>query len=332
MTAILTTPGRPSTRSGVRAVRLTHAREAQLGPSPMPEPAAGDVRIALQGSGVCASSLPVWEGRPWFAYPLEPGAPGHEGWGIVDAVGADVTRLGIGDRVACLSHHAFATHDVAPAEHVVPLDDVREDVPFPGEAFACAMNVARAARISPGVRVAVLGIGFLGAVLVRLASEAGAQVVAISRRQWALDLARELGASETVPLDEHSRVVERARGEGGAGVDIAIEATGAQWPLDVAADITREEGRLVIAGYHQDGLRQVNLQLWNWRAFQIVNAHWRDPRAYVEGMRDAVGAVRDGVIDPERFITHVLPLDRLGDAMELLRERPDGFLKAVVLP
>jgi threonine dehydrogenase-like Zn-dependent dehydrogenase len=298
----------------------------------MPEPAAGEVRIALQGSGVCASSLPVWEGRPWFAYPLDPGAPGHEGWGIVDAVGANVTGLGTGDRVACLSYRAFATHDVAPAEHVVPLEEIREDVPFPGEAFACAMNVARAARISLGARVAVLGIGFLGAVIVRLASQAGASVVAISRRQWALDLARGLGASETIPLDEHSRVVERARGAGGSGVDIAIEATGAQWPLDLAADITREEGRLVIAGYHQDGPRQVNLQLWNWRAFEIVNAHWRDPRAYIRGMQDAVAAVRDCVLDPERFITHVLPLDKLGDAMELLRERPDGFLKAVVLP
>jgi threonine dehydrogenase-like Zn-dependent dehydrogenase len=332
MAAILTTPGGPFTRSGVRAVRLTHARAAQLVQSPLPEPAAGQIRIALQGSGVCASSLPVWEGRPWFAYPLEPGAPGHEGWGIVDAVGADVTGLGIGERVACLSYHAFATHDVAPAEHAVPLADIREDVPFPGEAFACAMNVARAARISPGARVAVLGIGFLGAVIVRLASLAGAQVVAISRRQSALDLARDLGASETVPLDEHSRVVERARGEGGSGVDIAIEATGAQWPLDLSADITREQGRLVIAGYHQDGPRQVNLQLWNWRAFEIVNAHSRDPRAYIQGMQEAVSAVRDGVIDPERFITHVFPLDRLGAAMELLRERPDGFLKAVVVP
>jgi len=172
----------------------------------------------------------------------------------------------------------------------------------------------------------------LGALIVRLRTAAGAIVPGISRREWALELARSLGASETIPLDEHARVGERARGANGPGVDIAIEATGAQWPLDVAADITREEGRIVIAGYHQDGLRQLNLQLWNWRAFEIVNGHRRDPRAYVNGMRDAVGAVREGIIDPERFVTHHFPLDRLGDAMRLLDERPDGFLKAVVIP
>src|SRR4051812_2602002 len=52
-----------------------------------PEPKAGEVRIRLEGSGVCASSLPVWEGREWFEYPREAGSPGHEGWGIVDATG-----------------------------------------------------------------------------------------------------------------------------------------------------------------------------------------------------------------------------------------------------
>ena len=55
------------------------------------EPVAGEVRVRLEGCGACASNVPVWEGRPWFAYPFEPGAPGHEAWGRVDAVGAGVT-------------------------------------------------------------------------------------------------------------------------------------------------------------------------------------------------------------------------------------------------
>src|SRR5687768_10330074 len=64
------------------------------------EPGPHEVRVRLEGCGVCASNLPVWEGRPWFTYPLEPGAPGHEGWGYVDAVGTAVEVLSCGDRVA----------------------------------------------------------------------------------------------------------------------------------------------------------------------------------------------------------------------------------------
>lgn len=332
MATTLTTPGGHVSRGVMRALQMSSARASELRHDVVPEPGPGQVRVALQGSGVCASSVPVWEGRPWFTYPMEPGSPGHEGWGVIDAIGSGVVGLAPGDRVASLGNRAFATHEIVAAEQVVPIDGVADGVPFPGEAFACAANVARAARISPGARVAVIGIGFLGAVVVRLASAAGAHVTAISRREWALALAESLGANETIRFQGHSEIVRRARGSNDVGVDVAIEAVGAQLPLDVAAGITREEGRLVIAGYHQDGPRQVDLQLWNWRAFEVVNAHWRSTSAYVRGLRDAVAAVRAGVIDPERFVTHAFPLDRLGDAMALIQERPEGFLKAVVLP
>jgi threonine dehydrogenase-like Zn-dependent dehydrogenase len=69
---------------------------------------------------------------------------------------------------------------------------------------------------------------------------------------------------------------------GGAMCERVIEAVGLQWPLDLAGEITGERGRLVIAGYHQDGKREVNMQMWNWRGIDVINAHERDPRAYVQ--------------------------------------------------
>jgi threonine dehydrogenase-like Zn-dependent dehydrogenase len=111
-----------------------------------------------------------------------------------------------------------------------------------------------------------------------------------------------------------------------------IEAVGKQWPLDLAAELTREGGRLVIAGYHQDGPRQVNMQLWNWRGFDVVNAHERDPAVARRGIEEAVDAISDGLIDPRLVITHKYPLDRLGDALHATRDRPGNFVKAVVIP
>jgi threonine dehydrogenase-like Zn-dependent dehydrogenase len=298
----------------------------------LPEPGPGQVRVRLEGCGVCGSNLPLWEGRPWFSYPTPPGAPGHEGWGYIDALGFGTGEFTLGERVALLSERAFAEYDLAEASAILPLPSTLADQPFPGEPLGCAMNVFRRSDIRPDQTVVVIGVGFLGAVIVQLAAGAGARVIALSRRGFALDVAREMGAEHTVTMDDHGRVLAEVRKlTAGAGAERVIEAVGMQWPLDLAGELTRERGRLVIAGYHQDGPRQVNLQLWNWRGLDVVNAHERDPLVYKEGMRLAMEAVVAGRLDPTRLYTHTFTLDQLGEALDTMRERPDGFLKALVV-
>jgi len=315
----------------MRAGVIAAPRRVELESAAVPEPAAGQVRVRLEGCGVCGSNLPTWEGRPWFTYPLAPGAPGHEGWGRVDAVGAGVTGLAAGDRVAMLSERAYAEYDVAAADAVVRLPDALGRAPFPAEPLGCAMNVFRRSDVRAGQDVVIVGVGFLGALLVGLAANAGARVIAISRRRFALDVAHQFGAAETIAMDDHSRIVERVKAlTGGEGSERVIEVVGTQWPLDLAGELTRVRGRLVIAGYHQDGLRQVDMQLWNWRGLDVINAHERDPEVYAEGMRLAVDAVTSGALDPSPLYTHTFALDRLGDALQLMHDRPDGFMKALV--
>lgn len=298
---------------------------------PLPEPAAGQVRLRLEGCGVCASNLEPFEGKPWFQYPFAPGAPGHEGWGVIDAVGANVRRWKGGERVATISQRAYATHDLAAADEVVALPPSLDGQPFPAEPLACAVNIFRRSQIEPGSTVAVVGIGFVGALLVRLAANAGARVIAIGRRAFARDLAEDMGAEVCLPMDDHWKIIEEVKLlTGGTLCRTVIEATGQAWPLDLAAELTRERGRLVIAGYHQDGPRQINLQLWNWRGLDVVNAHERDPQVYLDGMRAAVQAVASGELDPGPLYTHTFPLARLPEAFALLRARPEGFLKALV--
>jgi threonine dehydrogenase-like Zn-dependent dehydrogenase len=298
---------------------------------PPPEPGEGEVRIRLEGCGVCASNLPPWEGKPWFSYPMEPGALGHEGWGRIDALGPGVQGPSIGDRVAMFSTHAYAAFDVAGADAVVKIPESMAGKPFPGEPLACAANIFRRSGIKPGQTVAIVGIGFLGALLTKLASNVSARVIAISRRPFALDVARAMGAQETIPMADHWEIIERVRQlTGDAFADVVIEAVGKQWPLDLSAELTRERGRLIIAGYHQDGPRQVNMQLWNWRGLDVINAHERDPKVYVDGLQAAVDAVASGDLDPIPLYTHRYPLDGLADALDATRDRPDGFMKALI--
>jgi len=297
----------------------------------LPEPGAGQVLLRLEGSGVCASSLPLWEGREWFEYPQPAGAPGHEGWGRVAAIGPGVTGPQVGDRVAALSYRAHAEYDLAAADAVVPLPAQLGDAAVPGEPLGCACNIFKRSQVEAGQTVAIVGIGFLGALLTQLASHAGARVIALSRRPFALELARRCGAAHGIALDDHHKILEQVRAlTGGRWCERVIEATGLQWPLDLAGEITADRGRLVIAGYHQDGLRQVNMQLWNWRGIDVINAHERDPRIYVSGIRAAVDVVADGTLDPAPLYTHRYALDDLARALADTRERPDGFMKALV--
>lgn len=315
----------------MRAATITGPKKTEISEMIIPEPAAHEVRVRIEGCGVCASNMPVWEGRNWFNYPRAAGAPGHEAWGRVDAVGSEVRNFLVGDQVTMLSYHAFAEYDVARSDEVVPLPDSLIGKPFPGEALACAMNIFRRAEIEPEQNVAIIGVGFLGALLTQLASRAGARVIAISRRPYALDVARDAGAAETVPMKNHLRIIEEViELTSGEGCDRVIEAIGEQWPLDLATEVTRERGRLIIAGYHQDGPRQVNMQLWNWRGLDVINAHERDPRVYVAGMREAINAVAKGQLNPAPLYTHTFKLDQIDQAMEMMRDRPDGFLKAVI--
>jgi threonine dehydrogenase-like Zn-dependent dehydrogenase len=288
--------------------------------------------VRLEGCGVCGSNLPVWQGRSWFSYPLAAGSPGHEGWGRVEAVGAKVTEVALGSRVAMLSHHAFAEVDLAPESEVVPLPEALDGQPFPGEALGCALNVIKRAAIQPRQQVAILGIGFLGALLVDLASKAGAEVIAISRRPFALEVARQMGAQHTLVMDDHLRIIKQVNDlTNGRGCPRVIEATGAQWPLDLAGELTAERGMLVIAGYHQDGPRQVNMQLWNWRGLDVVNAHERDPRTYLAGIRAAAAAVASGDLDPTPLYTHRYSLEQLPQALEHLDKRHGDFLKGLII-
>ena len=315
----------------MRAAVVSRAGHAETLTAPKPEPAPRQVRLRLEGCGVCASNLGPWSGPDWMSFPTAPGDLGHEGWGVVDALGQDVDGLAVGDRVAALSFKSYAEYDLAEADAVVKLPDSLAGTPFPGEPLACAMNIFRRSDIRAGQTVAIVGIGFLGAILTRLASQAGARVVAISRRPFSLDVAREMGAAEVIPMEDHWAIIERVHElTGGVFCDRVIEAVGKQWPLDLAAELTREGGRLVIAGYHQDGPRQVNMQMWNWRGFDVINAHERDPRMYVRGLREAVEAVASGRLDPSKLYTHTYPLEELGAALDATRDRPDGFLKALV--
>lgn len=298
----------------------------------LPEPGKNEVRIYLEGSGVCASNIPVWEGRDWFNYPLPPGEPGHEGWGLIDAVGENVTGFTRGERVTGLTYNSYATYDIAYTENLVKLPDFLDAKPFPGEPLGCAMNIFSRSQIEEGQTVAVVGCGFLGLLLIQLIKSAGAKVIAISRREFSLKAAKSMGADHTVQMDDHYKIIEKVKElTGGNFCERVIEATGKEWPLNLSIELTAEKGKLIVAGFHQDGMRNLNVQTLNWRGIDMISAHERDPKEYIKGIKSAITAIQKGDMDPFPLITHEYSLNQIELAFKNLVERPEGFIKAIVL-
>jgi 2-desacetyl-2-hydroxyethyl bacteriochlorophyllide A dehydrogenase len=312
----------------MRAAVVTAPGKIEIVETDVPEPRSNELLVRIDGCGVCASNIPAWEGKPWFTYPMSPGALGHEAWGRVANVGSGVRHFKRNDRVVIVSGRAYAEYDVCDASCAVKLSSTLNGQPMPGEPLGCAMNIFRRSKICKDDTVAIVGIGFLGALLTRLATATGARVIAVSRREVARSLASHMGATHMVSLTAAIEEVKKLTNR--RFCDVVIECTGKQEPLDVAGEITRERGRLVIAGYHQDGSREINMQLWNWRGLDVINAHERDPLVYVAGIRRALRAIEAGVLKPGPLYTHFFPLEKLGDALNTATRRPEDFIKAVI--
>ncbi|MFP4469512.1 MAG: MDR/zinc-dependent alcohol dehydrogenase-like family protein [Bacteroidales bacterium] len=315
----------------MKAAIIQSPGQIEVADVPVPEPNADEVLVKLDGCGLCVSNLPVWEGREWFEYPMEPGAPGHEGYGTVAKTGAAVKDFTTGDKVALISYHAYAEYDKAPAGNVVKLPDEFEGRPFPGEPAGCAVNIFNRSDIQPGHTVVVIGTGYIGCLLIQLIKSTGAKVIAVSRRNSSLVNAGRSGADELVKFVGVNETAGQIGRLFDNGIMRVVEATGAQMAIDLATAIIAERGRMIIAGFHQDGPRSINLQSWNWKGIDVINAHERDPQKYTDGLKMAVEKTKEGILRPHELISHQFNLEDIGKAFQMLHERPEGFLKAVIV-
>jgi threonine dehydrogenase-like Zn-dependent dehydrogenase len=299
----------------MRAVCVTGPRELQLVTVADPIPGPGEVLVRLRACGICASDLNAWRGVPGIEFPLPPGAPGHETWGEVAEVGPGVAALQPGQYVTGLLWNGLAELGVAPATHLVAVD-----TPLLGEPLACAMNVIH--RAGPAEQVAFVGFGYLAALCAQLLPSA-TPWIALARREESRALARRLGAMAVYAFD-------KVPADLWDSVPVVIEAAGVQQTLDCATWLTAYGGRLVIAGYHADGPRTVNMQSWNWKGIDVINAHERNPEVFVRALRDALNTVAERGLDLAALHTHEFALEDAAAAFNTAENHPPTFVKSVV--
>lgn len=296
----------------------------------VPEITEEEVLVRVANCGVCASELDMWEGHGDQPFPV---FPGHEVSGIVEGTGAAVEGLRPGDAVAVwVTTRGFAEYVAVPARYCLPARDVPLDAAL-GEPLACAVNAVEVAGISLGDDVVIVGAGFMGHLVHKLVSLRGPRhVIVADARADALERAARMGASRVIDVTTESLVDAVADATEGRGADVTLEVTGVQAPLEVVGDLTRMSGKLVIVGYHQGGTRSIPLGQWNWMAFTIVNAHFREVSTIMRGMATGMRLLTSGRIALDDLVTHRFALDDIGRAFETARTKPEGFVKATVSP
>ncbi len=313
----------------MRAAILKEPGQFVLSEEPKPEIGSDDVLVRSFVCGICTSELDMWEGRSNIEFPR---FAGHEVSGVVEGVGPLVTDVEVGDRVAVYAEgEGFADYVKVPAAWVVKL---RPDTPFDlalGEPIACAVNGVRKADPQLNDSVAIVGCGFMGLIMLQLFRASGAgTLIAVDRRDSALALAREVGATHTLNPERDDVVEEIKALTDGRGVDIGVEGAGVQATLDLTVRLVRMEGKLEVFGFHQGGRRTVDWGYWNWMAFDVVNGHTRNRNRYVEGMRLGIGMLEQGKLDMEALVTHRFPLVKINEAFAAASVKDDGFVKGVI--
>jgi D-arabinose 1-dehydrogenase-like Zn-dependent alcohol dehydrogenase len=310
----------------------------------VPEPGKGQVRIRVEACGVCGSDLFLQKGGFGEAVSF-PVIPGHEAAGVVDALGDGVEDVAVGDQVAlyyittppddpwaAIGRPNISPHvrrmgvdvDGAFAEYVIrpPAALVRPRSAVPPAILAVLTDAVatplhglkRVAHLKAGETLVVLGVGGLGSSAVQLGKAMGARVIAVTRSEAKLRLARELGADETVPADAGDVVATVRAIAGGYGADVVIQCAGSAAVDEQAIAIGGPGGRVVLIGSSLDPFRARAVDIF-WRELSVLGSRGFIP----EDIQDAIDLYLDGTLKVDHLVETIRPLGQANEALEDLK-------------
>lgn len=339
----------------MKAVRYDHPLEHYLAESPVPEPAAGDVLLAVQSTGVCGTDVHLHNGEFAPVYPL---VPGHEVVAEIAAVGDSVTGLTAGQVIALDNMHScgqcdncqrarpafcrrmrafghtapggFAEFMTAPASRCHPVDDLGIDTAVLAEPVSCAIHALDVLALTPGSDVLLLGSGPSGLILTQLLRSGGAgRLTVAASTEFKLELASAYGADETAltRLTADPDSASALHGLAPEGYDVVIDTTGSTDAISHALGCLREGGTMLVYGMTAE---KAQVAVSPYDIFrQELTVKGTFARSY--GFERAVRVLRTGRVLADGFITHRFGLGQYGEAIAAVRD-DRSCLKAVIVP
>lgn len=298
------------------------------------EPESNQVQVELSVTGICAYDLALFNGfvPKGHRYPF---LHGHEGVGIVRKVGATISSLHVGDKVAVMGNASRLFGHVANVPENLAAripDDAAPAQVWLAEPVSTVVNAFEWCKLLPGDRVAVVGTGFMGLLFVQaLKYSLSVQVIAVDVNGRRLDLAAKFGATEIInPATETGR--ERLAQCKEDPVDVVIESGGAQGTIDLATELVRTAGRLIIFGSHRgEGPRHVDLYEWHHKGLEVYNTSPKLTTDYTRVFRRTVRLMEKGIFELEPLITHTAAPEQAQELLTLASKHRDDYLKGAIM-
>jgi len=288
------------------------------------DPKENEVQVHGGACGICSWDIATAK----LGNRMRPMAPpGHEGVGYVAKVGHGVKGLKEGDRVA---GGGFATVRNLVAERVYKIpDSPLADEHWIVEPVSCAVTGIDHCRVKAGDRIAVIGTGFMGLLILQgLRHSPLDQLIAIDVAQSRLELAKSLGAHEIFnsATADRTELVETLKAR---DFDVVVDTSGAQAGLDLATDIVKRGGLINLFGWLKGATATFNPTKWHTGGFTIVNS------APASKVRDpfppAIRLIHQGIIDLHPLVTHVQPLAEYPALMEQILHGDKEYIKGVIV-
>lgn len=309
----------------MRAYRITAFGDpAGLADIPRPAPAAGEVLLRIAACGLNFADLLMLKGE-YQERPEPPFTLGLEVAGTVEALGEGVAGLAPGDRVAVFAGQGgLAEWGVFPADRCVKLPDA---MPFDhAAAFLITYGTSHLAlkhraRLQPGETLLVTGAaGGVGLTAVEIGKAMGARVIACARGADKLAVAKAAGADHLID-SEGADLRREVKALGGA--DVVYDPVGGETFM-AALRAANPEGRLIPIGFAGGGVPQIPANLLLVKNLSVLGVYWGGymafrPQAVTESIAELMAMYAAGRLKPH--VSHALPLDQAGTALELLRSR-----------
>ena len=302
-------------------------REFEIG-----EPNPDEVQVEVQVTGLCAYDTAIYNGfvPANHSYPF---LHGHEGVGVVRQVGAHVTSMKPGDKVAVMGNLSKLFGHIANVSEnmVTRIPDAAMPLEYwLAEPVSTVVNSVEWSKNVPGDRVAIVGTGFMGLIFVQaLKHSLSAELIAMDIDEHRLELARQFGATQTINVNsaEGLKQIETLKEN---PVDIAIEAAGTQPTLDLSYRILRAGGRLNIFGSHRGTIRTVDIYEWHHLGIEVVNTSPKISHDFARVFQRTVKLMGKGVFDLKPLITHSVSPARAPELFEIANAKSQNYLKGVV--
>ncbi len=288
-----------------------------------------EVLVEVHICGLCASELHNWQEGILndFTY------MGHEVVGVVKEIGKYVKNVNVGDRVTGYIVNGFAEYSKVHYSLVTKVPKELEDIESIGEPLGCLVSGARQTNVDFGDKVAIIGLGYMGLGFMQIMNRKGAsKVTAIDIREKSLEIAKKLGATDTYfpdNINDNMKVTTYGINMDG-GYDVVVEASGTQPALTLAGEMTGVHKTMSIVGFHQNGNRNVDMCLYNWKAINIINAHERRDDFMMDSINRGLDMIKHGKINMKSLITHSYDFADIDKGFSDFENKIDGYIKGYV--